>query len=60
MANEIIKLAAKKAGVRHWQIAARLSINEGSLSRKLRVELSEEERERILGIISELEQEVKK
>ena len=59
MANEIIKAQAKKTGVRLWQIAARLNLNDGNFSRKLRVELPSEEQEKILAIISELEKEVR-
>ena len=59
MANAKIREAAARAGVRLWQIAARLNINDGNFSRKLRVELPDEEQKRILKIIDELSEEAK-
>jgi len=59
MANQTIREAAARSGVRLWQIAARLNLNDGNFSRKLRVELPPEEQEKILAIISELEKEVR-
>lgn len=52
--NKGIRTAAKQAGVKLWQIAERLGINDGNFSRKLRRELPEEEQNQILCIISEL------
>lgn len=43
-----------EAGVKLWQVAERLGINDGNLSRKLRRELPEEEQDKILEIIQEL------
>lgn len=43
-----------ETGVKLWQVAERLGINDGNLSRKLRRELPQEEQERILKIIQEL------
>lgn len=43
-----------ETGVKLWQVAERLGINDGNLSRKLRRELPQEEQERILTIIQEL------
>lgn len=60
MANQRIREAAAKSGVRLWQVAAKLKINDGNLSRKLRFELPEAEQTRILEIIAELAEEVKK
>lgn len=54
MQNQEIREKAKACGVRLWQIAERLGINDGNLSRKLRRELPEDERERILEIIRDL------
>ncbi len=53
-ANLDIRDAAKRSGVCLWQIAATLGINDGNFSRKLRHELPQEEKERILGIIDQL------
>ena len=58
MKNKDIRLAALNCGVKLWQIAERLGIADCSLSRKLRKELSQEEKERILAIIAELSPEV--
>ncbi len=53
-ANLDIRHSATQAGVKLWQIADRLNINDGNLSRKLRRELSWDEKQRILGIIEDL------
>lgn len=52
--NDAIRKAAKEKGVRLWQIAEKLGVNDGNFSRRLRRELPEEEQRRILGIIEEL------
>lgn len=57
MKNKDIREVAKQAGVCLWQIAERLGMNDGNFSRKLRRELTQEEREKIMGIIAELERE---
>lgn len=57
MANAKIREAAARSGVRLWQIAARLNLNDGNFSRKLRVELPADEQKRILEIINELSEE---
>lgn len=54
MANRDLKLAAAGAGVRMWQIADELGMLDSSLSRKLRHELSHEEKAEILEIINKL------
>lgn len=58
MANHDVRKAAAGAGVRLWQIADALGIADCSLSRKLRKELSQEEKDRIFLIIDELSKEV--
>jgi len=50
-------MEAKRAGVRLWEIAERLGMNDGNFSRKLRRELNPEERRKILAIINDLETE---
>lgn len=52
--NSDIRNAAKASGVRLWEIAEKLRIQDSALSRKLRRELPPEERDKILGIIHEL------
>lgn len=54
MSNEDIRIAAKSAGVKLWEIAEAFGLNDGNFSRKLRRELSDADRERIMGIIHEI------
>ncbi len=56
-ANIEIRMAAKNAGIRLWQIAERFGVNDGNFSRKLRHELPPQEREKILNIIDEMASE---
>lgn len=58
MSNQDIRHTAAGAGVRLWQIAEELGIADCSLSRKLRKELLQEEKERIFAIIKRLSKEV--
>lgn len=53
-ANMEIRNAAKRAGIRLWQVAERIGVNDGNFSRKLRQELPPQEREKILVIINEM------
>ncbi len=57
MANQDIRAEVKSAGLRFWQIADKLGINDGNFSRKLRHELPDTEKDRIRGIIAELSKE---
>lgn len=56
-ANVDIREAAKKANVHLWQVAEVYGINDGNFSRKLRKELPQAEKEKILGIIDHLNQD---
>ena len=56
-ANSDVREKAKQAGVCLWQVAAAYGINDGNFTRKLRMELPEEEKQRIFGIIDRLAQE---
>ena len=58
MANLDIRAAAVSAGVRLWRVADALGIADASLSRKLRKELPQEEKEKIFSIIQKLSREV--
>lgn len=58
MCNQDIRRTAAVAGVRLWQIADKLGITDSGFSRKLRKELSQEEKEKIFSIIEKLAQEV--
>lgn len=53
-ANEKIRQAIEKSGLRYWQIADKLGITDGNFSRLLRKELPEEKQSEIYNIISEL------
>ena len=57
MQNQDIRLKAKCNGVKLWQIAEALGITDASLSRKLRHELTPEDKERIIQIIQRLKGE---
>ena len=58
MENQAIRSYAKQKGVKLWQIAERLGINDGNFSRKLRRELPESERLALVQIVDELAMEV--
>lgn len=57
MNNQDIRRTAAGAGVKLWQIADALGIADCSLSRKLRRELPQAEKEKIFSIIQELSKE---
>lgn len=57
-ANMKIREKAINNGVRLWQVADALGIQESMFSKKLRKELEEEEQAKILSIIDELAKEV--
>lgn len=54
MSNIDIRVKATESGVKMWQLAEKLGIHEGTLSRKLRHELPEEEKNKILALIDEI------
>lgn len=54
MNNQDIRKEAKASGVRLWQIAEKLGINDGNFSRLLRHELSTDKKSEIYSIIAEL------
>lgn len=55
--NSVVRNHAASRGVKHWQIAQALGISESSFTRKLRVELDEAEREKVLGLINKIADE---
>ena len=57
MNNQEIRQRAKEKGVKLWEIAEKLNINDGNFSRKLRREFSAEEKARIINIIDEIAKE---
>lgn len=58
MANNEIRCAAGGHGIRLWQVADAIGMNESAFSRKLRKELPQEEKEKILAVIEEMAREV--
>lgn len=57
MKNNELRDYAKGKGVKLWEIAEKLNINDGNFSRKLRKELPADEKERIKNIIDEIAKE---
>ena len=57
MHNLDIRQAAQAAGVRLYQIAAEIGLNDGNFSRRLRRELPDEEKQKIFEIIDQLSSE---
>ena len=57
VANFEIRCAAGSYGIRLWQVADAIGMNESAFSRKLRKELPQEEKEKILAAIEKLAKE---
>lgn len=54
MANEDIRKSLKINNIKYWQVANEYGITDGNFSRKLRKELSSEEKKKIFNIIDKL------
>lgn len=54
MNNKDLRDYAKSKGVKLWQIAEKLNINDGNFSRKLRKELPDQEKKKIIMIVDEV------
>lgn len=54
-ANAMLRETAKRAGVPLWAVAVKLGISEASMTRLMRRELPEAERERVLAAIAAVE-----
>ena len=54
MHNQDIREKAQQSGVKLWQIAQEIGINDGNFSRKLRRELPDQEKAKIYAIIEKL------
>ena len=52
--NTEIRQSFKDAGIKHWQVADEMHISEATMVRKLRRELSEEEKTRVLQVVEQL------
>lgn len=57
MHNKEIRVAAKNAGIRLWEVAEAYGISDNNFSRKLRKELPQEKKDKILAIIDKLAKE---
>jgi len=57
MANEKIRKEIAQSGVKYWQIAKILGLNDGNFSRKLRFELTECEKVKIKNAIKQIKEE---
>lgn len=53
MKNQMIRDALKQHHIRQWELAEIMQLNEFSLSRKMRHELSADEQNRIVSLIEE-------
>lgn len=53
-ANTDIRQAIKASGLRQWQVAHVFGLNDVNFCKKMRIELSVEDKARIYGIIAEL------
>lgn len=60
MVNADIRYKSFELGVPHWRIAKRLGIDASTFSRKLREELPEDEKQRIIRVIEEEAEENEK
>lgn len=60
MSNTDVRKAAKNAGVFLYQVAAAIGISEPTMTRKLRFEMSDQEKQPIFEAIKKLEAENKK
>ena len=57
--NGIVREAALRNGILLWEVADALGMSDGTFSRKLRKEFSQEETQKVLSIIERLAQEKK-
>lgn len=54
MENTEIRQAAKKRGVKLWQLADALNVSEATMTRMLRKELVDEKRSQILAVLDQI------
>ena len=57
MQNNDLRETARKSNVTLWQIADKLRVSEPTMTRKLRHELPEEEKQKLLETIKQLSKE---
>ena len=54
LANQKVRMQARKAGIPLWMLADALDISEPTMTRKLRRELPDSEQVRLLSVIEQL------
>lgn len=54
LANKDIRESLRVNNIKYWQVADEYGISDGNFSRKLRKELSKEEKDKIFNIINKL------
>lgn len=54
MANEVVRIAAKRAGVKLWEVADYCGMADTTLSRQMRKELPKERQQTLLGAIKSI------
>ena len=55
--NEDVRILVKEVGLKLWQVGEKLHLNDGNFSRKLRKELSPDDKKRVYAAIEELTKE---
>ena len=54
MSGSELKATIKAAGLKLWQVAKEMGMNDGNFSRKLRNDFSDEDTEKVLNAIEKL------
>ncbi len=57
MNNQDIRTAIEVNNFKYWQVANKLGMTDGNFSRMLRIELTKENKDRVLNAINELKEE---
>ena len=57
MANDVVRAAAKKAGVKLWEVADYCGVADTTFSRQLRKELPQERQRILLAAIAAIEEQ---
>lgn len=52
--NAVVRETAKRSGVKLWQVAEKIGMSDAAFSRKLRHELTDNERKRVMEAISQV------
>lgn len=57
MNNLDVRKAIETSNFKYWQVANKLGMTDGNFSRMLRIELTDESKDRVLKAINELKEE---